>query len=386
MKRLLAILLCFALTAALAPAIFGDGVTSGTLPKQAGFDLASVRCQYEDGGYELVPFSETEDGYAYSFPTPGAAFSVIPEYYSLTVWDGAVDISWYDAAQTEFYLGSPAQLAGLAALVNGGLDAQTPDYRVKGDLSELVCTRIDDFLLVGAGGGNQRDTVYQGDPAHDFSGKTVYLTADLDMGGVCDDSVWSGPNWTPIGGKYPLSRADSEHVIEAFFNGTLDGQGHRIVNLCCDRYADKGYPYSQAVGLIGYLGELYDGEEAPASQPAVRNLSVSGSIYGRRMVGGVVGRVGSIPTGVRIENCANFAAVKNTDSKGIGGICGAGWGSGAIVNCYNLGSVSTTYACPAGGICGSNSGLDIYNCYNVGTIDSNGNGRGRAIGCHNAGS
>ena len=388
MKRFLAILLCFALAAALIPAAYGDGVTTGTLERREGFDLASVRCQYADGSYALVDFSETEGGYEYSFPTPAEAFTVIPEYYSLTVWDGAVDVSWYDGEQTEFYLDNPAQLAGLAALVNGLTDADTPDYRVKGDLSQLVCTKVDDFLLVGAGGGNQRDTVYQGDPAHDFSDKTVYLTVDLDMGGVYDPEtdVWSGPNWTPIGGKYPLDRANSDRVLEAFFNGTLDGQGHRIQNLYCDRYADKGYAYSQAVGLVGYLGETYAGETAPKTAPAVRNLSLSGSVYGRRMVGGIVGRVGAISTGVRVENCANYASVKNTDSKGIGGICGAGWGTGAMVNCYNLGSVTTTYACPAGGICGSNSGLDIYKCYNIGKIDSNGNGRGRAIGGHNSGS
>ena len=386
MKRLFAILICACLLLALLPTAAAEQTTSGSFELREGFALASVRCVLADGSYTLVPFEETEAGYTYSFPTPDGAFTVLPEYYSLTVWDGAVDLSWYDAAQTEFCLDNPAQLAGLAALVNGRIDADTPDYRVKGDLSELVSTQIDDFLLVGAGGGNQKDTVYRGDPAHDFSGKTVYLCADLDMGGREADGAWSGPNWTPIGGKYPLSRSDSEYVIEAFFNGVLDGNGHRIENLYCDRYADKGYAYSQAVGLVGYLGELYDSETAPALIPAVRNLSVSGSIYGRRMVGGIVGRVGSIPTGVRIENCANFATVRNTDSKGIGGVCGAGWGKGAIVNCYNTGSVSTTYACPAGGICGSNGGLDIYNCYNTGRIDSNGNGRGRAIGGHNGGS
>ena len=365
MKRLFAFLIALALLCGLLPAARAAGTTDGILPKREGFDLATVRYVFADGSYGFAEVTETEDGYVYSFPTPDAPFSVIPEYFSLTRWDGAVDLSWYDPAQSVFLLEHPAQLAGLAALVNGNVDAATPDYRIKGDRSQLVSTRIDDFLLVGAGGGNQRDTVWQGDPAHDFSGKTVYLAADLDMGGAYDAEAdaWSGPNWTPIGGKYPLSRADSELVIEAFFNGVLDGQGHRIEHLFCDRYADKGYSYSQAVGLVGYLGELYDGEEAPAQAPAVRNLSLSGSIYGRRMVGGLVGRVGSIPTGVRIENCANLAAVRNTDSKGVGGICGAGWGKGAIVNCYNRGDVSTTYACPAGGICGSNSGLDIYNCY-----------------------
>ncbi len=376
--RMLRLLLSLCLLLSLVPAAAAAGDVTGTVEKRAGYDLASVRCALADGSYLFADVEETAAGYTYSFPRPSGAYTVKAEYFSTTVWDGAVDISWYDPAQSAFYLDTPAKLAGLAALVNGRTDANTPDYRVKGDRTQLVSTKVDDFLLIGAGGGNIRGTAYLGDPAHDFSDKTVCLTADLNMGGTS--------NWTPIGGKYPMDAKNSEFVIEAFFNGTLDGQGHRITNLYCDRYAAKGYAYSQAVGLIGYLGELYDGEAAPRTAPAVRNLSVSGSVYGRRSVGGIVGKSGTVPTGVYIENCANYAAVRNTDSKGIGGIIGAGWGTGAIVNCYNTGSVTTTYACPAGGICGSNGGLDIYNCYNVGTIDSNGNQRGRGIGGHDKGS
>ena len=378
MKRLLCWILSLCLLLCLVPGAAAAERVTGTLERRAGYDLASVRCELADGSYFFASIEETAAGYAYAFDCPAGTYTVKPEYFSTTVWDGAVDISWYDASQTAFYLDTPAKLAGLAALVNGQVDAGTPDYRIKGDRSELVSTRVDDYLLVGAGGDNQYGTVHVGDAAHDFSDKTVYLTADLNMGG--------SSNWTPIGGLYPMDRANTERVIAAYFNGTLDGQGHRITNLFCDRYAEKGYAYSQGVGLIGHMGDLYDGEAAPETAPAVRNLSVSGSIYGRRMVGGIVGRTGSIPTGIYLENCANHASVKNTDSKGVGGIVGAGWSEGAIVNCYNTGSVTTVYACPAGGICGSNGGLDIYNCYNVGTIDSSGSQRGRAIGGHNNGS
>lgn len=377
-KRFWSLLLVTCLLLQLLPTYTAAAETvTGTIEKRNGYDVATVRYELTDGSYFFADFEETAVGYTYHFTKPNGAYTVKAEFFSEKVWDGAVDISWYNAEQKSFYLDTPAKLAGLAALVNGQVDADTPDYRIKGNQAELVSTRTDNFLLVGAGGGNQYGTVYVGDEAHDFSDKIVYLTADMDMGGVC--------NWTPIGGKYPMDVKNSDVLIEAFFNGTLDGQGHRIVNLMCDRYAAKGYAYSQAVGFIGYLGELYDGECVPQRAPTVRNLSISGSVYGRRMVGGVCGRTGGIPTGVYFENCANFASVKNTDSKGIGGIVGAGWSKGAIVNCYNTGSVTTIYACPAGGICGSNGGLDIFNCYNVGKIDSNGNCRGRAIGGHNSG-
>ncbi|MGM9608105.1 MAG: S-layer homology domain-containing protein [Oscillospiraceae bacterium] len=311
-----------------------------------------------------------------------------------SAWDGTVDISWYDPDQSEFYLSTPAQLAGLAALVNGMVDPECP--KVIGDQNYLQSIRVDDYMLVGAGGGNVSDTVYTS--TVDFAYKTVYLTADMDMGGRCVNGVWSGPNWTPIGGKFPMKPSEIKGdclTLDTRFNGVLDGQGHTITNLYCDRYAQKGFPYSMAVGVVGFLGGISDTvaeynsviEFSDGWQPAVRNLVLgSGSILGRRMVGGIVGRIGETNTGVIVENCANFAQVKSTDAKGVGGIVGSAWDSGGVIrNCYNAGYITTTYSSPAGGIVGTNEGMDIYNCYNIGIIDTNGQSRGRGIGSHDTG-
>ena len=313
-------------------------------------------------------------------------------------WDGTVDISWYDPAQTEYTIDTPAKLAGLAALVNGMADPAAK--AIVGDRSYLVSKKVDNVMLVGAGGGNVFDTVYTG--GVDFAYKTIYLTADLDMGGrKAADGSWTGPNWTPIGGKFPMKPQEASGdclTLDTRFNGVLDGQGHTIYNLYCDRCAAKGFPYSMAVGVVGFLGGNADytnggsGEKTEAEfkngwQPAVRNLVLgSGSIYGRRMVGGIVGRVGETSNGVVIENCGNRADVRNTDSKGVGGICGSTSGAGTIRGCYNTGTISTTYTCPAGGILGTNEGMDVYNCYNAGRIDTNGAQYGRGIGGHDTGS
>ena len=313
-------------------------------------------------------------------------------------WDGTVDISWYDPAQTEYTIDTPAKLAGLAALVNGMADPAAK--AIVGDRSYLVSKKVDNVMLVGAGGGNVFDTVYTG--GVDFAYKTIYLTADLDMGGrKAADGSWTGPNWTPIGGKFPMKPQEASGdclTLDTRFNGVLDGQGHTIYNLYCDRCAAKGFPYSMAVGVVGFLGGNADyanggnGEKTEAEfkngwQPAVRNLVLgSGFIYGRRMVGGIVGRVGETSNGVVIENCGNRADVRNTDSKGVGGICGSAWGAGTIRGCYNTGTISTTYTCPAGGILGTNEGMDVYNCYNAGRIDTNGAQYGRGIGGHDTGS
>ncbi len=313
-------------------------------------------------------------------------------------WDGTVDISWYDPEKTEYEIDTPAKFAGLAALVNGMADPTAK--AIVGNKAYLVSKKGDNVLLVGAGGGNVSDTVYTG--GVDFAYKTIYLTADLDMGGRKNaGGSWTGPNWTPIGGKFPMKPAEAAGdcmTLDTRFNGVLDGQGHTVYNLYCDRYAAKGFPYSMAIGIVGFLGGNVDyangvsGEKAEAEfedgwQPAVRNLVLgSGSIYGRRMVGGIVGRVGDTSNGVIIENCGNRADVRSTDSKGVGGIVGAAWGAGTIRGCYNTGRISTTYACPAGGILGSNEGMDVYNCYSAGTIDTNGVQYGRGIGGHDSGS
>lgn len=300
-------------------------------------------------------------------------------------WDGSVDISWYDPGKSEYYLSTPAQLAGLAALVNGMADPSAP--KITGDKSCLKSIRVDDVLLVGAGGGNVSDTVYTSNI--DFAYKTIYLTQDMDMGGRYDaaTNTWSGPNWTPIGGKFPMKPQEAENdclTLDTRFNGVLDGQGHTISDLYCDRYAAKGFPYSMAVGFVGFLGGACDNNENITAdfengwQPAVRNLVLaSGSVYGRRMVGGIVGRVGETKNGVVIENCANRALVRNTDSKGVGGIVGSAWGSGIIRNCYNTGTIDTHGASCGRGIGGHDS--DVYtvaNCYYLTGCDDDADANG----------
>jgi hypothetical protein len=206
------------------------------------------------------------------------------------------------------------------------------------------------------------------------------------MGGTQSASgVWSGPNYMPIGGQYLMEQNDSSTKLSSSFCGTLDGQGHTISNIYCSRRCTTGnYGDGQSVGLIGRLG-VHDNEMSIAPQiAAVRNLAVTGYIYANRSVGGIVGKIGKTVSGAVIENCANFATVKNTDAKGCGGIVGAGWNGGVIRNCYNAGAVSSTYTCPTGGISGSNE-ITIENCYNVGKISAIQDSYAMAIGTNNGG-
>ena len=154
--------------------------------------------------------------------------------------------------------------------------------------------------------------------------------------------------------------------------------------------AKTEYEIDTPAKLAG-LAALVNGMADPTAKKIVGNTAylVSKKVDNVMLlgaVGGIVGRVGETSNGVVIENCGNRADIKNTDSKGVGGIVGSAWGKGTICGCYNTGSVSTTYTCPAGGILGSNEGMDVYSCYSAGKIDTNGAQYGRGIGGHDTGS
>lgn len=120
--------------------------------------------------------------------------SLLNDENGTDVWDGTDDTRWYENNKdaTEFSIGTAAELAGLAALVNG--TAKDAD-------------------------NNSIDAV-------NFSRKTIKLTADIDLGNQA---------WTPIG------NGDNSF---AFF-GTFDGDGYTISGL--------NVPDANAPGLFGCI-------------------------------------------------------------------------------------------------------------------------------------
>ena len=321
-------------------------------------------------------------------------FALLPiqaEAGESNAWDGrTIDVSWYNTADTTFYISTPAQLMGLAAIVNGIYNENISN--VIGERSAIADNKAGG---ISDGGGNNLSTDAYHYGADSFKGKTVRLTADLDMGGKYNAStgLWSGPNYMPIGGQYLMTQDDSETKLSSSFCGVFDGQGHTVHNIYCSRRCTTGnYGDGQSVGLIGRLG-VHDNDPADLRpvDPTVKNVAVTGYLYANRSVGGIVGKIGKTThdsgddsTGGIIENCANFATVSNTDAKGCGGIVGAGWNGGLVKNCYNAGRIMSTYTCPTSGISGSNE-ITLKNCYSVGTISAARDSYAMAIGTNNGG-
>ena len=153
-----------------------------------------------------------------------------------------------------------------------------------------------------------RELVYLAQLVNDgnnFSGKTIKLTADIDLG---------NKEWTPIGNTSDMK-----------FAGTFDGQGYTIRGLCINATTDNQ-------GLFGYIDK----------SAIVQNLIVTGSVTtSKGFTGGIVGR--STRSQGTVRNCGFYGTVTATGTSG--GVVG----SGKALNCwyYHTGEAASNL-----GVCG----------------------------------
>ncbi len=174
----------------------------------------------------------------------------------------------------------------------------------------------------------------------DFAGKTVALTADIDLEGNENNQ------WTPIGNNLP-NRPEYQN---SYFSGTFDGNNHKITGL----YIDNDWSVDDWMSNLGLFGETsYDGV-------TIKNLGVDGYVKGYSCIGGIAGKLNS----GSIINCSSSATVMGSEY--VGGIVGDNW-DGVVENCYNQGNIIGAGGDYIGGIAGEN-GKTVKNCYNTGTV------------------
>lgn len=202
-----------------------------------------------------------------------------------------------------------------------------------------------------------------------YSGMTVKLTADIDI---------SERAWTPIGAAY-RDKIDANAKV---FQGTFDGQGHKITGLTNTGFKISSVysgrndttPHEYKEYVFGLFGSVYnatiknivmanvnvdlgcdekekvvgDSVGAIVGFAAGTNVTIdsckvlSGSIVGYDAVAGIIGRTYSAKT--TISNCENAATV--TAIRRACGILGFASASKAktvaITNCKNSGNVKQT--------------------------------------------
>lgn len=246
-----------------------------------------------------------------------------------------------------------------------------------------------------------------------YSGMTVKLTADIDI---------SERAWTPIGAAH----RDKIEAQTNVFQGTFDGQGHKITGLTNTGFkissvfkgSNKTTPEGYSEYVFGLFGSVYnatiknivmanvnidlgcdekekvvgDSVGAIVGYAAGTNVTIdsckvlSGSIVGYDAVAGIIGRTYSAKTTVsNCENAATVTAIRR--ASGILGFTSGGKGTRvtAITNCKNSGNVKQTgtpttdpagegginYYMVAGlAICqkGNSPEIDITGSSNTGTV------------------
>ena len=218
-------------------------------------------------------------------------------------WDGtSVDTSWYNDTDSAFSISTPEQLAGLARLVNGG---------------------------------------------NTFEGKTITLTAAINLG---------GHGWTPIGSGDIFNPTQAKP-----FSGVFDGGGYSIVGLSITR---EEYGETPAA-LFGYVRAA-----------ALKNLYVEGELSGKFLVaaGLVCYAEKASLTGCGFGgSIANLTAPTDNDNLGsmTGGLICLAVDETTIERCWNQASVSGWSVGGIISICAVaeyNAAIHITDCYNAGAL------------------
>jgi len=276
---------------------------------------------------------------------PEGAFKVAEGFYQ--------NAATYTAA-TEFYITKKEGLCFFRDLVNSATADAFDQY---------------------ANGGFTPLTIVQFFANNIFSGKTVKLLADIDLG---------NEGWTPIGNSKTFPGGAAVLVDKPTFYGTFDGCDHKISNLKIDNtsYADK-----DGAGLFGRV----------ANRAAFKNLTIENvDIHAQSYVGALCGNAGSGTPAVVIDNVQVVGSIQINGHGYVGGLVGHGLFT--VTNCSVVANGGTGEAgkivsrdWQVGGISGtSRTGSSFTDCkvknigievqhYSAGGIT--GNAAGDVTGC-----
>lgn len=305
--------------------ILPTGLNKGNLKLYHVEDGASVAMTEVDAAEDFTAHNQ----FTYN-PATGSLTLYMATFSEVTVladtenaWNGVVETRWYEGDTTELTIANADQLAGLGELVSGG---------------------------------------------NDFSGKTVSLTNDVNLGGagVKDE-----------GGKllfYPIGYTSEGY--KGSFSGTFDGTGHTISNLYQNGWEmtgtyDAGY-YNDAMGLFGYV---YNG--------TVKNLTLNQ--FEMVMEFAPMGCVTAYGGGefCTFENIALTSCHPQTYNTGVAGIVGWDTSNDDVVTDYTFKNITIdqtntitalwgTWDCAAGGLMGrlhGTSTASMENCHVAAKMD-----------------
>ena len=202
------------------------------------------------------------------------------------------------------------------------------------------------------------------------SGKIIYLTSDLDLGGKFDsdgNALEGNISWTPIG------------TYENQFSGIFDGNGHIISNMYINEEERAGlFAYSSNSTLKNFgINNSYIKSSTLAAASVVaeglsitlKNIYSNATIDGKKNSAGIAGAIAG-----NISNVYNLGTVNSNSTQFAAGVVGyLMWSSSKVKNSYNVAKIYGGYE--PGGIVGG-SPAQILNVYNLGVVLSSSAGGG----------
>ena len=235
---------------------------------------------------------------------------------------------------------------------------------------------------------------FNGQTVNTYEGKTVVLTADINL---------EGYRW------YPMGRYNYINFEWTKFSGTFEGQGHSVSNIYVkDAWSDLGLfgrvdngrirnvnieggtissiytdrtdahaLHSSALGgLIGYAFDCYE----------ITNCHSSATIYANGGAGSLCGEIRGDLHNTIVSNCSASGTVYGRES--CGGLIGDLYGTVEVRNCYATGDVNiasgSDNAWYRGGLIGNFMYAKAANCYSTGSVTNDPNSYGyygKVIGC-----
>ena len=301
--------------------------------------------------------------------------------------------SGFSTTTGEFTVSGESTVEITMALPGGGAVADTEWYYLDPDAGRFEIGSADELYGLA-------QLVNEG--ADDFSGKTLVLTADINMSSIA---------WTPIGswsGLHFKGEFDGAGHSIVITNGTISGNevcfglfgyldGANVHDLTLRGNINVAHSSDSDSSVIVYVGSLagFAANSTISRVSSQLNVTVKAVVgsSGVLDVGGLIGWA----NGDTLDSCSNLGGITTEISTlGLGSnkVCLAygggliGYGMSmtpglSVTNCYNTGAVSCTAPsfAKAGGIVGVLAGSSSFimrNCYNAGTMTVSGSSQSAA--------
>jgi hypothetical protein len=333
--------------------------------------------------------------------------TLLPALLFAAAWDGTANTSWYTSNPNAatYTISTAEELAGLAALVNGGNTFQFKTIKLGANIVLNDTTGWQNWNESTSGlkswtpiGGNSSNS-FKGN--FDGNGKAIIGLYGTDGGlfGYASGTISNlglagfyvkGEN---VGGIVSNTIGDLQ-ILDSYAIGNVVGSGRTggiVGNVYYDSFLtiSNTYVIGNVTGGIYYTGGIVGGYGGGGISRilTISNTYVIGNVTSSGTTGGIIGEGGSVNNEFIITN--SYVKGNVTGNDRVGGIVGTVTGrKSTITNSYCFGNVTTDNSnAVAGGIIGyafSNDGVTITNAYVIGNVISSNGYAGGIVGQHSA--